>query len=312
MIAIQPPPTTLQQYAPLDLLPAELLLEIIPYTYTPHALHCLCLTCTRLNILVKEHEKSLVLAIKQCQDYTSILRLFPSLDTTTFSGLTVLHKRLSSLEDLHTQWLHITSHGPELHWLKGRWEGIHKAGLLLLHRLQDTGSYAYKVALINGLPLTSLACLLFKLISSIKILRIYGPDPINGTHAAGDILTRSDIELACEEMLLSHGPDFFTTLLRTGKSSPSSNPCWATTALTTEVAGMISRQLPSPSGLPKPPTLTSCLRRAFAARKGCHISQNVNKMWEILSSTAFDDMDEGKMVKVVHGEEVTGGMKRVF
>lgn len=75
---------------------------------------------------------------------------------------------------------------------------------------------------------------------------------------------------------------------------------------------MLERQMPSTDGWPKPPTLTSCMRRAFAARCGCHISQNVGKMWEILSSTSFDEVDEAKMVKVVEGEELVGGMKRIF
>lgn len=75
---------------------------------------------------------------------------------------------------------------------------------------------------------------------------------------------------------------------------------------------MIERQHPGPDGLPKPPTLTSCMRRAFAAQLGCHISQNVGKMWEILSSTSFDEIDDAKMVKVVNGEALTGGMKRIF
>jgi hypothetical protein len=75
---------------------------------------------------------------------------------------------------------------------------------------------------------------------------------------------------------------------------------------------MIERQLPSPNGNPKPPTLTSCLRRACAAKKSCHVSQNIGKMWEILSSTSFDEMDEAKTIKGVQGQEITGGMKRIF
>lgn len=74
---------------------------------------------------------------------------------------------------------------------------------------------------------------------------------------------------------------------------------------------MTNRQLPSPDGVPKPPTLTSWMRRAFAARLGCHISQNVSKMWEILSSTNFDEVNEEKLVKIVEGEELKEGMKRV-
>lgn len=75
---------------------------------------------------------------------------------------------------------------------------------------------------------------------------------------------------------------------------------------------MIDRQSPTPEGIPKPPTLTSCMRRAFAASLGCHISQNVGKMWEVLSSTKFDNVDEAKMIKVIMGEELKGGFKRIF
>lgn len=217
MLILQPLPTTPLDVKSLNNLPAEVLLEIIPYIpFSPHTLSCLCLTCARLNGLIKAHEHSLVSDIKHTQIPRNALNLFPSLDTSTFDGLATLHKRLSTLSDLHDQWLHITSHGPELDWLKGRWESIHKTGLLLLYRLQDTGSYCNKVALINGLPATSLACLLFKLISSIKILRIYGPEPINGNWSAGDIMARSDVELAFEEMLLQYGPDFFVAMLRAG------------------------------------------------------------------------------------------------
>jgi hypothetical protein len=57
---------------------------------------------------------------------------------------------------------------------------------------------------------------LFKLVSSIKILRVHGAAPIHGTYAAGDVLTRSDVELAAEEMLLLHGPEWFLGMMRAG------------------------------------------------------------------------------------------------
>lgn len=75
---------------------------------------------------------------------------------------------------------------------------------------------------------------------------------------------------------------------------------------------MLERQMPSPDGFPKPPTLTSCMRRAFAARNGCHISQNIGKMWDLLSSTAFDEVNEAKVIKVVKGEELEEARKRAF
>ena len=152
-------------------------------------------------------------------------------------------------------------------------------------------------------------------------------------------MARSDIELAFEEMLLQHGPDFFIAMLKA--KSDRARTCqtssqWAIeyvterskhafslhcrqkiltrhlSALEAEVAGMIDRQMPAPDGFPKPPTLTSCMRRAFAAKLGCHISQNVGKMWEVLSGTAFDEVDEEKMCKIVRGEEIEKGLKRIF
>lgn len=225
MLAVQRLPVSFKTIS-LETLPNELLLEIIPYIYTPHDLACLCLTCARLNRLIRQHEHSLVRDIKRCQNLGS-LRLFPSLKTETFDDLSTLYNRLATLDDLHEQWLKITSYGPELNWLKGRWESVHKAGLLLLHRLQDSGSYNYKVAIIDGLSSTSLACLLFKLISSIKILRIYGPEPIKGTYAAGDIMQRSDIELAFEEMLLQYGPEFFISMLKAGEIKHRDQGFWA-------------------------------------------------------------------------------------
>ncbi|KXT11414.1 hypothetical protein AC579_9875 [Pseudocercospora musae] len=309
MAAVLPTPSTLEKS--FNSLPAEVLLEVIPYIpYTPHGIACLCLTCERLNVLIKHHEHGLVKNIKLLQLSPIALQLFPNLQTDTFEGLRTLYQRLDTLEELHAHWLKITGTGPELDWLKGRWESIHKAGLLLLYRLQDTGSYCNKVALINALPATSLACLLFKLISSIKILRIYGPDPINGHHQAGDVMARSDIELAFEEMLLHHGPEFFIAMLKAGNimySNPKSQ--WAIAALQSEISGMIDRQTcPGPDGNPRPPTLTSRLRRAFAAQLGIHISQNVGKMWEILSSTNFDEMNDSKsLLKIVQGEALTGG-----
>ena len=82
--------------------------------------------------------------------------------------------------------------------------------------------------------------------------------------------------------------------------------------LETEVAGMESRQLPLTSGEPKPSTLISSLRRALAARAECEVSQTVSKMWEILSSTGFDDVDDWKMGTLVRGEQLERGMRRIF
>lgn len=120
--------------------------------------------------------------------------------------------------------------GLEVEWLQGRrWEGIYQMGGLLLYRLGDYQQQQEQEqqqheqeekekekissSLINHLPATSLASIYFHIIASIKILRIYGPDPIHQRFCAGDVGVRSDVELALEEMLLMYGPEFFLALL---------------------------------------------------------------------------------------------------
>lgn len=196
-------------------LPAELLLEIIPHIpYTPHNLQCVCLVCTHFKGLIKDHETSLVADIVKQPEIHDSLKLFPGLKPS-YKGLQTLHSRLDVLDGVHDKWLHATSHGPDLSWMKGRWEAVYKAGLLLLYRLQDISDYDSKIKLLHTLPSTSLACLLFKLISSIEILRIHGPAPIHESFKRGDWEMRGDIELAFEELLLSHGPSFFIRLMST-------------------------------------------------------------------------------------------------
>lgn len=75
---------------------------------------------------------------------------------------------------------------------------------------------------------------------------------------------------------------------------------------------MEDRQTAGPESQPKPRTLISSLRRALAAQAGCDFAQIVSCMWATLSSTAFDDVDEIKMIKLVRGETFDTGMKRVF
>lgn len=128
--------------------------------------------------------------------------------------------------------------GLEVEWFQGRrWEGIYQMGGLLLYRLGDYQRQQEQEqqqqqhqheqeerekeknssSLINHLPATSLASIYFHLIASIKILRIYGPDPIHQRFCAGDVGVRSDVELALEEMLLMYGPEFFLALLEVGR-----------------------------------------------------------------------------------------------
>lgn len=214
------------QTASLEALPAEILLEIIPHIpYDPRHILTLQLTLRLFHDLITEHEQSIVAAIREQQFSHSTLRLFPSLPHN-LRGLSTLHNRMATLADVHAHWLKITHNGPELHWLRDRWETAHTAGMLLLYRLHDVYSYEAKVSMIRSMPATSLACLVFKLYSSIKILRLYGPEPINLSYAAGDVVMRSDIELAFEEMLLTYGPDYFCMLLD-GRAVKTSQRTWA-------------------------------------------------------------------------------------
>ncbi|KAF1822054.1 uncharacterized protein K489DRAFT_289586, partial [Dissoconium aciculare CBS 342.82] len=302
-------------------LPPELLLEVIPRVpYSPSNLSALRRTSPELKSLIHRHETSIVRAINELQHHCSPSQahqshhLFPSLQLHNFASLDVLHGRLVRLEDLHAQWLHITSHGPELAWLRGRWETIHKAGLLLLYRLQDT------------LPAPALACLLFKLVSSIKILRVHGAAPIHGTYAAGDVLTRSDVELAAEEMLLLHGPEWFLGMMRAGRGGrkgkngegeeersgrrgkEEDDGQWAVDLLTSELTNFTTRQSPDPTThLPRPPTLTSRLRRAFSNQTGnSPLVENLGRMWEMLAAPVWDRVDEEMLGRVVGGVGLLG------
>lgn len=232
--------------ASLDALPAELLLNIIPLiSYTPTNIVRLRLVSRKINALISAHEQGLVSDIKAQQYTPATLVLFPSLPHS-YKGLSTMYERSQTLDYLHKHWLHVTNHGPDLGWMRDRWENIHRAGMLLLYRLHDAGNpaepplpptcYHYDTLadptdaqrdLLNLLPATSLACLIFKLYSSIKILRIYGPEPICASYAKDEPETRCDVELAFEEMLLRHGPDFFVVMLQAGRAVDQARKKWA-------------------------------------------------------------------------------------
>jgi len=77
-------------------------------------------------------------------------------------------------------------------------------------------------------------------------------------------------------------------------------------ALNDELDNMEFRQLHSAA-----PTLIATLRRSFAQKTNGHIGNTATKMWEVLSSSVFDEVDEEKMVKIVRGEALVGGMRRM-
>jgi hypothetical protein len=246
--------------SPLTTLPPELLLQIIPLIpHSPMALRALHQTSPDLHALLKTHESTLVAELRansySIAQNSSTSPLFPSLPLKTYADLAVLYERLQVLESLHANWLHLTSHGPELGWLKDRWEKVHKVGTLLLWRLGDvadfsarsviqetreteteTGamaeeknhiasqtlaqaSHAAKSDLLHLLPATSLACLIFKCYSAVKILRVHGPDPVHSRCGWEDAGFRCEVELAVEELLLVHGAGFFVGLLEAGTGS---------------------------------------------------------------------------------------------
>jgi hypothetical protein len=267
------------QKSHLTTLPPELLLQIIPQIpHSPSTFRALSQTSPSLHALLKTHESTLVAELRansySIPSNSTTSLLFPSLPLKTYADLAVLYERLQVLESLHANWLHLTSHGPELGWLKDRWEKVHKVGTLLLWRLGDvaefctrsiiqeeettrttttTGSdtieegmrstaeekdslasrtlvqtaHSAKSDLLQLLPATSLACLIFKCYSAVKILRVHGPDPVHSRCGWEDAGFRCEVELAVEELLLVHGAEFFVSLLEERRGAGSRKDGWA-------------------------------------------------------------------------------------
>ncbi|KAK5707760.1 hypothetical protein LTR97_000298 [Elasticomyces elasticus] len=315
---------------PPAILPPEIWLTILPLIpYTPTQFSALRLISHHHNDLLTLHEKSLAPHLKTQTFDPQTLQSFPGMAVGSYRHLATLHTRLHTLQTLKATWTAITTANTnrELAWLEGRYEAVFRAGILLLYRLQDTTSSAgtmhihsnsaegtvlcphcAKLALIAGLPATSLACLLFVLVAAVKILRVCGKAPIHARWCEGDMDVRSEVELACEEVLLERGVGVFMGLLVLGEEEG-----WALSVLQAEIAGMGDRQQPFASGLAKPATLISSLRAALAEKTGCGKGQVVGRMWEILSGTKFDRLGEdGEMMgKLVRGEEVGEGGKRM-
>lgn len=198
----------------MDTLPIELWLDIVPHIpYTPSSLTPLRLVNSKLNTLISTHEHTLVRTIKTQPPLNRSIALYPDLRLHTYVHLNMLQHRSSTLHSLSRTLEQITATEPELKWLTGRYASIHCAGLHLLYRLQDAGCYICRVELLQALPGTSLACLLFALVAAIHVLRIRGPEPIRATYGKGDASVRSDVELALEEVMLERGPGFFLNLL---------------------------------------------------------------------------------------------------
>ncbi|KAK1055954.1 hypothetical protein LTR74_015264 [Friedmanniomyces endolithicus] len=322
-------------------LPPELWLDILPHVpYSPSNLTTFRLISHHFNALITRHETSLVKGIKWYSIPISTANLYPDLPLRTFRSLATLHARQETLQEVARAWPTIIttrneSPGQEgLHWLAGRYEPIFTAGLLLLYRLQDTPfthsvlfpnhagfrnhnpTHTAQLALLHTLPPTSLAPLLFVCLASVKVLRVLGPEPINESWCKGDVEVRSEVEMACEEVLLESGVGVFVGLLGIGGEGGKGRGEWALSLLRAEIARTTDRQAPASfdeARVAVPPTLISALRSALATRMECRVHQVVTKMWQILSGTVFDGLgeDEGLMAKVVNGEEIGKGMRRM-
>lgn len=88
-------------------------------------------------------------------------------------------------------------------------------------------AHSAKSDLLHLLPATSLACLIFKCYSAVKILRVHGPDPVHSRCGWEDAGFRCEVELAVEELLLVHGAEFFVGLLEEGRGAGSGKDGWA-------------------------------------------------------------------------------------
>ncbi|KAM3416196.1 hypothetical protein BST61_g7802 [Cercospora zeina] len=358
-------------HASFATLPPELLLAIIPQiTYSPDSILSLLLTSRALHSLIKSHEYSLTRSIASRQiPVHQPENYFPSLDQlTTFANLSTYHTRIETLSNLvenypaslssaasnnKSQQCPSCSSTTTSFLLQPRWSTLHKTGLLLLYRLQDTRSYCHKVALLNGLPAISLACILFALLAQNRILRASGTletlpriegkrwwesSSGGGGGGGGDVegneeanarrkraVEMRETEMVCEELALAEGVGFYGDLWDgeeeddggdgdgNGKERKES---WARRALQSELFSLPSLQTAfyPCCGAPRPPTLTSCLRRAFAAKCYCQFSEVERKVWEVLSNTVLDDVDEDLMGRIVRGEDAVGkgGTRRVF
>ncbi|KAK0872745.1 hypothetical protein LTR87_012243 [Friedmanniomyces endolithicus] len=199
------------------------------------------------------HETSLVKGLKRYSIPISTAKLYPDLPLRTFRSLATLHARQETLQEVARAWPTIItsrneSPGQEgLHWLAGRYEPIFTAGLLLLYRLQDTPqtpplpspnlaeslaethnpTHTAQLALLHTLPPTSLASLLFVCLASVKILRVLGPEPVNKSWCKGDVEVRSEVEMACETILLESGVGVFVGLLGLGGDGGKGRGEWA-------------------------------------------------------------------------------------
>ena len=148
---------------------------------------------------------------------------------------------------------------------------------------------------------------------------------MNASYGRDDVMVRSDVERAFEEVLLRRGPEVFFAMLGADSRGwhdgaaryvphppPGSRSIYLTPTQLTNPPSALRTEISEMQSPPNQSSLTSTLRSALAEQAGCEVSAAVTGMWAILSSTGFDCV-EGEMVgRVVRGEGVEGGMRRIF
>jgi len=227
--SISPSPVSLSS------IPTECLIDILSSVdYTASTRSDLRGVCKRFQSTVDNYEHSIVRTIVT-QQFDWAKRQYPSLFsngmTMTWSSMDVLFRRISVLSSIKSRCL-IVRQGNAEHssWSTYRALTFHYAGLLILYRLKDcrkpilpillepiltqTATNEGKRAIILSLPKASLAILTFTLMMSIHVLRALGPELVLYWVTPLQEDSRSEVELACEEVLLRDGPEFLLGLLQ--------------------------------------------------------------------------------------------------
>ncbi|KAF4549472.1 Hypothetical protein D9617_21g096930 [Elsinoe fawcettii] len=296
--------------ASLDGLPNEILLDILSEVdYDPTLEANLRLVSKRFKQVTDNYQHCIASNILNTQ-FSWAPRQFPGLfekakQTGKAPGwreLAAIFNRTAVLSNIKSR-CKVIREGNSEHsaWTTCRALTFHHTGLLVLYRLADTSSAVEKAKLLRSLPKGSLAVLLFTLMVSVHLLRAIGPQMVlYWTDPPFTEETRSDIELACEELLLRDGPSFLLGLLMHDRAAIES--------LKTEVSQMDERQIHDQDGTPPPPTLIATLRQAFSSAVNCEIRYNLVHMWYVLDEECAELADTKEEViksaieRIVNGE----------
>ncbi|PNS19781.1 hypothetical protein CAC42_7748 [Sphaceloma murrayae] len=295
--------------ASLDGLPNEILLDILSeIDYDPSLEINLRLVSKRFKQITDGYQHCIASNILNTQ-FAWAPRQYPELfekrrrdgKPPGWKELAAIFHRTAVLSNIKSR-CKIMREGNSEHsaWTTCRALTFQHVGLLLLYRLSDTGSAEAKAELLNSLPKGSLAILLFTLMVSVHLLRAVGPQMVlYWTDPPVTEEIRSDIELACEELLLRDGPRFLLGLLMHDNAAIES--------LKTEVFQMDSRQTHNDDGAPPPPTLIATLRQAFSTAVKCEIRYSLVHMWYVLDEECAELADSDEKVVQTAIERIVNG-----